>query len=64
MSSTDDPSCENADRYFLMLLKLIPGRTLCALPNFKDASTQVVVRSPDLASGSLVYPYAHVKPSR
>jgi branched-chain amino acid transport system substrate-binding protein len=34
------------------------------LSNFKDASTQVVVWPPDLASGSLVYPYMNAKPSR
>jgi branched-chain amino acid transport system substrate-binding protein len=31
------------------------------LSNFKDASTQVVVWPPELASGSLVYPYANAK---
>jgi branched-chain amino acid transport system substrate-binding protein len=34
------------------------------LSNFKDPSTQVVVWPPDLASGSLIYPYAKAKPSR
>jgi uncharacterized protein YciI len=28
MSAAGDPSSENADRYFLILLKMVPGRTL------------------------------------
>ena len=28
MSTAGDPSCENADRYFLILFKMVPGRTL------------------------------------
>jgi uncharacterized protein len=28
MSTAGDPSSENADRYFLILLKMVPGRTL------------------------------------
>jgi branched-chain amino acid transport system substrate-binding protein len=34
------------------------------LSNFKASSTQVVVWPPNLASGSLVYPYANAKPTR
>jgi branched-chain amino acid transport system substrate-binding protein len=34
------------------------------LSNFKDPGTQVVVWPPDLASGSLVYPYASAKQNR
>jgi uncharacterized protein YciI len=28
MSTAGDPSSENADRYFLIVLKMVPGRTL------------------------------------
>jgi uncharacterized protein YciI len=28
MSAASDPSNDNADRYFLILLKMVPGRTL------------------------------------
>ena len=34
------------------------------LSSFKDPSTQVVVWPPDLASGSLVYPYSSAKQNR
>ena len=34
------------------------------LSEFKNSGTQVVVWPPELASGSLVYPYANAKPSK